>query len=89
MRNKLLFITIAVLLILIIGCPQKEELPKAEKTLRNVETNVIKVTDPVCTMEIDKEKALKAEYEGTMYYFCSAACLEKFEKEPKMYLDNQ
>lgn len=37
--------------------------------------------DPVCKMEIAEEKAIKAEYDGKIYYFCSAGCRDKFLKE--------
>ncbi|HID17309.1 TPA: YHS domain-containing protein [Candidatus Bathyarchaeota archaeon] len=42
--------------------------------------------DPVCGMEVN-EKAVKfkAEHMGKSYYFCSAMCKEKFEKNPSEY----
>ena len=44
------------------------------------------VTDPVCHMEIDSEKAAaKVEHEGKTYYFCSQGCKVKFEREPARY----
>jgi Cu2+-exporting ATPase len=45
------------------------------------------VTDPVCGMKIDPETAYsKVEHEGRVVYFCSKACEETFEKNPKRYL---
>ena len=42
--------------------------------------------DPVCGMTVDeKTAAATASYEGRTYYFCSASCKSKFEKEPKKY----
>ncbi len=48
-----------------------------------------KVTDPVCGMELDENKA-KAEgktatYNGRTYYFCSDECKRKFDKNPGKY----
>jgi YHS domain-containing protein len=42
--------------------------------------------DPVCGMEVDEENAAAGlEYEGEAYYFCSRACLKKFEDSPSSY----
>lgn len=42
--------------------------------------------DPVCGMVVDeKNAAATASYEGQMYYFCSAGCKSKFEKDPGRY----
>ena len=43
----------------------------------------MKVTDPVCGMEIeDSDAAGTSEREGRTYYFCSAACKERFDADP-------
>ena len=40
--------------------------------------------DPVCGMEVDKEKAAgKSEYNGETYYFCSPGCKAAFDKDPE------
>jgi uncharacterized protein len=44
------------------------------------------VTDPVCGMKVDRVKALRADYLGGAYYFCSPGCLETFEARPDDYL---
>jgi Cu+-exporting ATPase len=37
-------------------------------------------------MEVDETKAAgKASHAGETYYFCSAGCREKFEREPAKY----
>src|SRR3990167_1157896 len=47
-------------------------------------------TDPVCGMNIEEQSAAgKLMHEGTSYYFCSAACLNKFKANPMMYTDVQ
>jgi YHS domain-containing protein/uncharacterized membrane protein YraQ (UPF0718 family) len=44
------------------------------------------VHDPVCGMTVDSATATeKVEYAGAMYYFCSAGCRSKFEKDPVRY----
>jgi Cu+-exporting ATPase len=46
-----------------------------------------RVTDPVCGMQVDPATAKwSAEYEGQTYYFCSAACHDKFAATPETYL---
>lgn len=55
------------------------------KTQKEVEMATVK--DPVCGMEIDpKSAAATAEYKEETYYFCSAACHDKFKAEPKKYV---
>jgi len=55
------------------------------KTQEEVEMATVK--DLVCGMEIDpKNAAATEEYEGETYYFCSAACHEKFKAEPEKYI---
>ena len=43
------------------------------------------VTDPVCEMRVDRVKALRLDYMGGAYYFCSSGCLEAFESHPERY----
>jgi len=44
------------------------------------------VKDPVCGMDVDPNSAVASEeHEGKKYYFCSAACHEKFKADPKRY----
>jgi len=46
-------------------------------------------TDPVCGMKADKAKALRADFAGHTYYFCSQACQRAFEANPAHYLDGR
>ena len=42
-----------------------------------------RATDPVCGMTVEPSSAKhRLEHEGESYLFCSARCLEKFEKAP-------
>lgn len=42
--------------------------------------------DPVCKMQVEPAKAAaKADYDGQVYYFCSAACHKAFTEEPQKY----
>ena len=46
--------------------------------------------DPVCHMEVDKEKApAKTEYEGQTYYFCAPGCKMAFERDPEKYVGKE
>jgi len=43
--------------------------------------------DPVCGMSVDEKKAAAtATHEGKTYYFCAAACRDRFVKNPNQYL---
>jgi Cu2+-exporting ATPase len=48
-----------------------------------------KVKDPVCGMEVDKSKAVRAERDGTVYYFCSETCKRKFQSQAGMPTDHK
>ncbi len=44
--------------------------------------------DVVCGMQVDPARAAgRTEHEGKTYYFCSKGCLNKFQSDPKKYLD--
>ncbi len=48
----------------------------------------MKVTDPVCGMTFEPDKAVaKVEYMGTTYYFCTEACRKQFEQDPGRYAE--
>lgn len=47
------------------------------------------VKDPVCGMELEKEKAQESNHDGKDYYFCCFHCKAEFEKEPIKYTDDQ
>jgi P-type Cu+ transporter len=45
--------------------------------------------DPVCGMTVEPATAGAAwEHEGTVYYFCSAGCMEQFRGDPARYLSS-
>jgi len=45
------------------------------------------VTDPVCRMQIDENKAAgKSDYHGKTYYFCAPICKKKFDADPEQYV---
>jgi uncharacterized membrane protein YraQ (UPF0718 family)/YHS domain-containing protein len=44
------------------------------------------VTDPVCGMKVDKAKALRMDFAGETFYFCSEHCLHAFETNPAEHL---
>ncbi len=47
-------------------------------------------TDPVCGMSIEESAAAGSiTHEGTVYYFCSITCQERFEAEPSQYASEQ
>lgn len=43
--------------------------------------------DPVCGMLVEERRAVAtSSYKGKSYYFCSAACKEKFDKSPEGFV---
>ena len=44
------------------------------------------VRDPVCGMTVSPKSALQHTHEGTSYFFCSRACVEKFRAEPQRFV---
>ncbi len=47
----------------------------------------MKHLDFVCKMRVDEEHAIKYEYNGKIYYFCSEECLEAFKENPERYTE--
>ena len=45
------------------------------------------VTDPVCKMTIEENKAAgTSECKGKTYYFCALGCKAKFDQNPAAYM---
>lgn len=42
--------------------------------------------DPVCGMTVSADSPLRHTHAGTIYYFCHAGCLKKFQDDPAKYL---
>ncbi len=47
------------------------------------------VTDPVCGMKVDKAKAIRMDFAGETFYFCSEHCLHAFQVSPTEQLEGQ
>ncbi|WP_076593910.1 heavy metal translocating P-type ATPase [Herminiimonas arsenitoxidans] len=43
-------------------------------------------TDPVCGMKVAADPKKKRVHAGNDYYFCSAACMHKFDDNPEKYI---
>jgi len=42
--------------------------------------------DPVCKMSVGETEAkYTSMHQGRVFYFCSAACKQQFDKEPQKY----
>lgn len=48
---------------------------------------VAMVTDPVCGMVVEREKAVVAEWNGRTFYFCSRGCSNEFFEDPGRFTD--
>ena len=55
------------------------------KTCLNKIYGVTMAKDAVCGMEVDEKKGMFVSFNGKKYFFCSKACKEKFEADPKKY----
>jgi putative ABC transport system ATP-binding protein len=44
-------------------------------------------TDPVCSMKVEREKAVTTEWDGHLYSFCSRGCRNEFLEEPRQFLN--
>lgn len=45
------------------------------------------MTDPVCGMTVEPDTAAAAwEHDGTVYYFCSVGCMERFREDPVRFV---
>jgi uncharacterized protein len=44
------------------------------------------VTDPVCGMKVDRDKAVTKDFGDETYYFCSDHCLHAFEADSDRYI---
>lgn len=46
--------------------------------------------DPICGMKVEEKKAAATyEYKGKTYYFCAAACKEKFVQSPEKFIKQE
>ncbi len=56
---------------------------------QTVEGGTIMAKDPVCGMQVDKEKAAATSvYKGETYYFCNpGVCKAHFDKDPEKLLE--
>jgi uncharacterized membrane protein YraQ (UPF0718 family)/YHS domain-containing protein len=45
------------------------------------------VSDPVCGMKVDKAKAIRMDFAGETFYFCSQHCAHAFEVNPNDHLE--
>lgn len=73
--KTLLLICVAAVLVLAAACGG----PAGDGTA------AAKAKDPVCGMDVDPARSVKAEREGKTYYFCSEYCKEQFEKDPAKF----
>ena len=47
---------------------------------------VTMATDPVCGMAVEREKAVKIEWEGQPFYFCAQGCRDEFANHPEQFI---
>jgi YHS domain-containing protein len=52
--------------------------PQGPRPLEKTQGPDVLVQDPVCKTFIPRREALRAEKDGTTYFFCSEGCLKRF-----------
>ena len=53
--------------------------PQRPKPLQKDQEPDVLVQDPVCKTFIPRREALRADRDGTTYFFCSEGCLKRFQ----------
>ena len=48
---------------------------------------VTMATDPVCGMAVDRDKSIKMEWEGQLFYFCARGCRDEFTNHPEQFIN--
>jgi YHS domain-containing protein len=89
MRKSITALLVLAAALAAMGCGKGKEAPSPAPNTTLGEERVDSVNterDPVCGMYVDPKKALKSEFEGKTYYFCSAEDKAKFDKEPDKYI---
>lgn len=81
---RAIFLAIPVVLS---ACGKPEEpMPAASPGMPAAAPGAGDVKDPVCKMQVAKDKAAgKAAHDGVTYYFCAESCLKDFQADPKKY----
>lgn len=46
---------------------------------------VTMATDPVCGMGVEREKAIKIDWEGQLFFFCAKGCRDEFASHPEQF----
>ena len=84
MEDPMRTLMLLALPLLLVSCDSKEQ-PKPPSPGGMPAASADKAKDPICGMFIDKDKSIKHTHEGSNYYFCNDACLQKFKADPKKY----
>ncbi|MBX3063317.1 MAG: ATP-binding cassette domain-containing protein [Anaerolineae bacterium] len=47
---------------------------------------VIMAVDPVCNMNVERNKAISAQWDGETFYFCAQGCRDEFMSTPEKFM---
>jgi putative ABC transport system ATP-binding protein len=47
---------------------------------------VTMATDPVCGMAVERERAIRLEWDGQEFYFCASGCRDEFINDPESFI---
>jgi YHS domain-containing protein len=42
--------------------------------------------DPVCGMAVERERAIRLEWDGQEFYFCASGCRDEFINDPESFI---
>jgi YHS domain-containing protein len=73
-------------LALVLAAPVAMQFAYAQDAKKTDQTPPTKAQDPVCGMTVATDTALKSDFKGKTYYFCSIDDKKEFEKSPSAYI---
>jgi len=73
-------------LALVLAAPAATEFARAQDAKKTDQKPAEEAQDPVCGMTVKTATALKSDFKGKTYYFCSIDDQKAFDKSPATYI---
>jgi YHS domain-containing protein len=80
--------TVLFLITLIFGI--KQTMFAEDIVIRDMPQKSVNVENKICPVtgeKVDEKTKATYEYQGKIYNFCCAACIDEFKKDPKKYIE--
>jgi len=88
---KRFFIIVTGVILILVMLPKESFMTvQAQTNEETPKTEAINVGNQICPVsgeKIDEEMMVTYEYEGKIYNFCCAMCIDEFKKEPEKYIE--